>query len=61
MMGYGYGGPVFGFMSGFGIIFALIHIAVVVYVLVQFTRIARSLASIAASLERIGKVPEKPT
>lgn len=61
MMGFGYGYPgMFGFMSGFGIVFALLHIAIIVYVLWQFTLVSRSLQSIAASLERMGKVPEKP-
>jgi hypothetical protein len=60
MMGYGYGPGMFGFMSGFGIIFALLHAAIVVYVLWQFTKISRSLQRIADSLERMGKVPEKP-
>ncbi|MDR7868795.1 MAG: hypothetical protein RIN56_18535 [Sporomusaceae bacterium] len=58
--GYGYGPGMVGFMSGFGIVFALLHIAIIVYVLWQFTQISRSLQRIAASLERMGKVPEKP-
>ncbi len=59
-MGYGYGGHMFGFMSGFGILFVILYAVVVIYVLVQLTHIARSLKSIAASLERMGKLPERP-
>ncbi len=59
-MGYGYGGHMFGFMSGFGVVFVLLYVVVVIYALAQLTRIARSLKSIAASLERMGKTPERP-
>ncbi|MDT8903210.1 hypothetical protein [Anaeroselena agilis] len=60
MMGYGYGYPgMFGFMSGFGIVFALLHIAIIVYILWRFTQISHSLQRIAASLEKMGRAPDK--
>ena len=56
MMGYGgYGGHMYGFMSGFGVLFVLLYAAVVVYALVQLTKITRALQQIAASLERMGR------
>jgi hypothetical protein len=62
-MGYGgYGGPMAGFFGGFGILFVVLYAAVVIYALLQLTKIARSLQLIAASLERMGKItaPKNP-
>lgn len=55
-MGYGY-----GMMGGFGLVVVFVYFAVVAYALYLLTRIADSLRTIAASLERMssGGPPEK--
>jgi uncharacterized membrane protein len=56
MMGVGYG----GMMGGFGFIFVLVYLGVVIYFFYLLTGISKSLRRIADSLEKPGNSPAKP-